>query len=255
MPALAAISAAIGRRRMTRGRGKRWYRRNFSSVVRFTDEEVPLTCEDTLRIYLLSVLIISIGFSESLAQTAAPPSAAPAPAAPSAAPTAPATGAPALSPTPNAPSPTGVVVPPTPSVNSTPTQSNVDLHPPSRLTNPGGPAGPPAQGQVAPATPPQDQATQGTGRPHPGGANTTAPAKEPKKTGTDYSLSDCMRIWDAETHMTQGQWRAACARVQGRINNLKVVAEEAGTKKAKAAERPSDGRRSAKAVPGKENAR
>jgi hypothetical protein len=66
-----------------------------------------------------------------------------------------------------------------------------------------------------------------------------------------------MKLWDAKTHMTQGQWRAACARVQSRINNLRVTAEEAGTKKAdrKAAERPGDGRRSAKAESEKEKAR
>jgi hypothetical protein len=208
-----------------------------------------------VRITFLSLLVISVGLSEALAQTAAPPSAAPAPAAPSAAPAAPATGAPALSPTPNAPSPTGVVVPPTPSVNSTPSQSNVDLHPPSRLTNPGGAAGPPAQGQVAPATPPQGQAAQGTGRPQPGGANTTTPAKEPKKTGTDYSVAECMNLWDAKTHMTKDQWRAACARVQSRINNLKVTAEEAGTKKADKKRQSGLGNRSAKAESEKENAR
>jgi hypothetical protein len=66
-----------------------------------------------------------------------------------------------------------------------------------------------------------------------------------------------MNLWDEKTHMTQGQWRAACARVQSRINNLKVTAEEAGNKKAdrKAAERPADGRRSAKAESEKEKAR
>jgi hypothetical protein len=180
-----------------------------------------------VRICLLSALVISLGVGEALAQTAAPPAAAPAPAAPSAPPS----GAPALSPTPSAPSPTGVGVPATPSVNSTPSQSNVDLHPPSRLTNPGGPAGPPAAGQVAPATPPQGQAPQASGRPQPGGANTTAPSKEPKKTGADYTLTECMTLWDDKTHMTKGQWRAACARVQSRLNNLEVLAEETGTKK------------------------
>jgi len=236
---------------MIRGRGRRVEVISDGTSDRWCGSRLRMfpNKRGSVRISLLSLLMISVGFSEALAQTAASPSAAPAPAAPSAAPAAPATGAPALSPTPTAPSPTGVVVPPTPSVNSTPSQSNVDLHPPSRLTNPGGPAGPPAQGQ--------GQATQGTGRPQPGGANSTAPAKEPKKTGTDYSVADCMKLWDAKTHMTQGQWRAACARVQSRINNLKVTAEEAGTKKAdrKAAERPGDGRRSAKAESEKEKAR
>ena len=181
---------------------------------------------------LIGALITSVGVDEALSQTAAPPAAAPAPSASTAPPAAPASGAPALSPSPGAPNPTGVVAPRTPSINSTPSQSNVDLHPPSRLTNPGGPAGPSTSGQVAPTTPPLGQAPQGSGRPQPGGANTTAPAKEPNKTGAAYSLTECMKLWDAETHMTQGQWRAACARVQHRLNNLEATAEETGTKKA-----------------------
>ena len=183
-----------------------------------------------MRIFLIGALAISVGGGEAWSQTAAPPSAAPAPAPPTAAPAAPPSGAPALSPAPSTPGPTGVVVPPTPSTNSTPSQSNVDLHPPSRLTNPGGPAGPSSSGQVAPAAPPQGQAPQGSGRPQPGGANTTAPAKEPQKTGASYSLAECMKLWDAKTHMTQGQWRAACARVQNRLNNLQVTDEETPTK-------------------------
>ena len=46
-----------------------------------------------------------------------------------------------------------------------------------------------------------------------------------------YSLTDCMTLWDAKTHMTKGQWRAACARVQSRLNNLEVIAEDTGTTK------------------------
>ena len=184
-----------------------------------------------MRIFLIGVLIMSVGVGEASSQTAAPPSAAPAPSPSTAAPAAPPSGAPTLSPAPGATSPTGVAVPPTPSTNSTPSQSNVDLHPPSRLTNPGGPAGPSASGQVAPtAIPPQGQAPQGSGRPQPGGANSTAPAKEPQKTGASYSLAECMKLWDAKTHMTRGQWRSACARVQNRLNNLQVTDEATPTK-------------------------
>jgi hypothetical protein len=68
--------------------------------------------------------------------TSAPPAAAPATPAP-AAPSAPATGAPAFAPTPGTPSPGGVTQMPSPSINSTPSQSNVDLYPPTRvLPNP-----------------------------------------------------------------------------------------------------------------------
>ena len=74
--------------------------------------------------------------------TSAPPAAAPA--APAPAPSAPATGAPALAPTPGTPSPGGVTQTPTPPINSTPSQSNVDLYPPTRvLPNPAPGAAPP----------------------------------------------------------------------------------------------------------------
>jgi hypothetical protein len=211
-------------------------RRNLGSVARFCNERRSQAARSTVRICVIGAVMISLGVGEAWAQTAAPPAAAPAPAAP-AAPAAPSSGAPALSPTPSTPNPTGVAVPPTPSVNSTPSQSNVDLHPPSRLTNPGAPAGPPAQGQVDPATPHQGQAAQGSGRPQAGGANTSAAGRKPKKTGNDYSVAECMNLWDAKTHMTQGQWRAACARVQSRLNNLEATAEATGTKKA-----PTSGR-------------
>ena len=127
-------------------------RRNLGSVARFCNERRSQAARSTVQICVIGAVMISLGVGEAWAQTAAPPAAAPAPAAP-AAPAAPSSGAPALSPTPSTPNPTGVAVPPTPSVNSTPSQSNVDLHPPSRLTNPGAPAGPPAQGQVDPRRP------------------------------------------------------------------------------------------------------
>ena len=190
-----------------------------------------------MRFAIISLVLISVGVGEALGQTSAPaspsapPAAAPTPAAP-AAPAAAPSGAPAIGASPGTPSPSGVVQPPTPSINSTPSGANVDLYPPSRLTNPGGPAGLPTRGQVTPGTPPLGQTPQGSGaRPQPGGANTTAPAKEPKKTGNDYSLTECMGLWDAGTHMTKGQWREACTRVQNRLNNLEVIAEETGTKK------------------------
>ena len=65
-----------------------------------------------------------------------------------------------------------------------------------------------------------------------------------------------MNIWDAETHMTKGQWRVACARVQNRLKNLEATAEEAGTKKPESKRQSGmGGRRSAKAESEKENAR
>ena len=186
-----------------------------------------------MRIVVIGALIASVG-GHALAQTSSPgsapsaPAAAPAPAAAAPAAGAPATGSPALSPTPGTPAPGGFVQPPRPGINSTPSQSNVEVFPPSRLTNPGGPAAPPNQAvpgqQIATGQVPLGQQSSG-GRPQPGGANSSAPQGQPKKTGSDY-VADCMRLWDAATHMTKAQWRVACKRVQNRLDNLKVIAQE-----------------------------
>jgi hypothetical protein len=191
--------------------------------------------EVAVRTSVLTIIILGLGGTAAFAQTSAPssapaaaptaaPSASPS-AAPQAAPGAPATGSPALTPN-SSPLPGGgSVLPPSASFNSTPSQSNVDLNPPGRLTAPGAAAGPPLQGRTG-------EAYQGSGaRPQPGGANSTAPGKAPKKTGSDYSANECMGFWDAGTHMTKAEWRAACIRVQDRLQNLEDVAEAVGTKK------------------------
>ena len=186
----------------------------------------------TMRRSLLVILILSFGGSVAFGQASAP-SSAPAAAAPSAspnaspqsAPGAPASGAPALAPN-SSPLPGGgSVLFPSASFNSTPSQSNVDLHPSTRLTAPGAPAGQPLQDRTGESFPGSG------GRPQPGGANSTAPGRTPKKTGNDYSVNECMGLWDAGTHMTKVEWRAACIRVQNRLRNLEDVAEAAGTKK------------------------
>jgi len=35
--------------------------------------------------------------------------------------------------------------------------------------------------------------------------------------GGGKTLQDCMRFWDRDTHMSKGEWRAACLRIQRRI--------------------------------------
>ena len=177
-----------------------------------------------MRIAIMTALILSVGGSGAFGQTSAPgssPAAAPAPGAA-------ATGAPALAPSSSSTLPGGgSLLPSQPRINSTPSQSNVDLHPATRLTAPGGAAGPPAAGQMTPGQAPPGSSAQ----PQPGGANSSAPAKAPKKTGNDYNVTECMGFWDAGTHMTKGEWKAACIRVQNRLNNLEDVAEAVGTKK------------------------
>ena len=200
-----------------------------------------------MRIALITAIVLSTAAGgPALAQTSAPSSAPSAPAtapapAPQAAPGAPPSGGPALAPTPATPSPGGVVQSPSPATNSTPSQTNVDLFPPSRLTTPGAPAGAPnpnqmspsqaAPGQVTPGQPPLAQSPQSASRPQPGGANSSAPAANPKKTGNDYSLAECMGLWDAGTHMSKEQWREACKRVEKRLDNLDAIAVETNQKR------------------------
>jgi hypothetical protein len=40
--------------------------------------------------------------------------------------------------------------------------------------------------------------------------------------GGGWSVKDCMRYWDAGTHMNKTEWRASCERSQHRLDNLKV---------------------------------
>jgi hypothetical protein len=40
--------------------------------------------------------------------------------------------------------------------------------------------------------------------------------------GGGRTLQDCMSFWDRATHMTKGEWRAACQRSQYRLDNLKI---------------------------------
>jgi len=36
------------------------------------------------------------------------------------------------------------------------------------------------------------------------------------------SKAECIKMWDAGTHMTKQQWANTCARIQTRLENLKV---------------------------------
>jgi hypothetical protein len=141
------------------------------------------------------------------AQTTSAPPAAP-PAAPSAAPSAPATGAPALAPTPGTPSPGGVTQMPSPSINSTPSQSNVDLYPPTRvLPNPAAAAAPPnaaSPGQIPPGGVSQGRAPSATQQK--GGANDRNPV------GSD--TEECMKLWGPQSPVNKQDWARASERNQ-----------------------------------------
>jgi hypothetical protein len=40
--------------------------------------------------------------------------------------------------------------------------------------------------------------------------------------GGGNSVKDCMGFWDAATHMSKQEWRAACERIQHRLDNITV---------------------------------
>ena len=143
----------------------------------------------------------------AVAQTSsAPAPAAPVPTAPAAAPsTAPATGAPALAPTPGTPAPGGVTQMPAPPINSTPSQTNVDLFPPTRvLPNPA--PSTTAPNATLPGQIPPGGASRGRAAQQKGGANDRNPAGS--------TTDDCMKLWDPQTPVSKQDWARACERNQ-----------------------------------------
>ena len=49
--------------------------------------------------------------------------------------------------------------------------------------------------------------------------------EDPKAAATKRTadgIAECMRMWDAKTHMTKGEWARTCKRVQMRLESLKI---------------------------------
>jgi len=81
------------------------------------------------------------------------------------------------------------------------------------------------------------------GMPIPGASSPAATPASPKSpAGDDTSakarakehIADCMRLWDAATHMTKQQWARTCERIQSRLENLSIESLEprgAGSRK------------------------
>ena len=126
----------------------------------------------------------------------------------------------------------------TPNVPITPNRSNSEVFPPSRLApRPGGSIPDPGTSTSTPSNQsgtnkdgtvgsnPQDPAAVGSGRvpsPATGGAGgSTKTGKNP----ASETVSDCMKIWDAGTHMSKADWARTCRRVQGRLDDLKGASE------------------------------
>jgi hypothetical protein len=122
---------------------------------------------------------------------------------------------------------------PPPASAATPSQQNLDAKPPTSNALP-------AQGTVVPSqpgpaqTPPQTASPTapsgkdsrepqlGSGRPQPGGANSSPRADATGKNPLNETYESCLRIWERDTHMSKGEWARACKRVADRLQTLKV---------------------------------
>ena len=67
------------------------------------------------------------------------------------------------------------------------------------------------------------------------------------KSAVDEAKAECMRLWDAGTHMSKREWSSTCDRIQTRLDNLKVenldvmgtgVRKKAGAGKQGSVDRP-----------------
>jgi hypothetical protein len=53
-------------------------------------------------------------------------------------------------------------------------------------------------------------------------ARPAAPDTATRKSAVDDSKAECIKMWDAGTHMTKQEWANTCARIQTRLENLRV---------------------------------
>jgi hypothetical protein len=52
---------------------------------------------------------------------------------------------------------------------------------------------------------------------------TPAPPQPPAKKFVETdALADCLKLWDAGTHMTKQEWARTCKRVQTRLDSVKA---------------------------------
>lgn len=49
-----------------------------------------------------------------------------------------------------------------------------------------------------------------------------ANATRASKSAVEEGKAECMRLWDAGTHMSKREWSTTCARIQSRLDNLKI---------------------------------
>jgi hypothetical protein len=70
--------------------------------------------------------------------------------------------------------------------------------------------------------------TPGASSPAAAPASPKSPAGDNKsaKARAKENIADCMRLWDAATHMTKQQWARTCERIQTRLENLNIESLE-----------------------------
>lgn len=76
-----------------------------------------------------------------------------------------------------------------------------------------------ATGTAAPAVAPpatKPQRTVAAGKPE------TATTAQASKDAVKQGIADCLRLWDAGTHMTKQQWAATCKRIQTRLDSIRA---------------------------------
>ena len=128
----------------------------------------------------------------------------------------------------------------TPTGPVTPNRSNSEIFAPSRLAprpqgsipDPGTSTGSPSaqsganQNDTGRAEQnPQDPAALGSGRvPNPATGGIGSSTKTGKNPAAQ-TVADCMKLWDAGTHMSKADWARTCRRVQGRLDDLKGASE------------------------------
>jgi hypothetical protein len=111
--------------------------------------------------------------------------------------------------------------------------TNSQIYPPSRLLQSGAPSvtAPASSDGSEPGAPKSRVAQPGAGesggtRLQPGPASTastgsTAPGRNlTGKNALNQEYADCIRLWDAGTHMTRTEWSRTCRRIQTRLNRV-----------------------------------
>jgi hypothetical protein len=73
------------------------------------------------------------------------------------------------------------------------------------------PASPKAAAPASPGSPAKTPTTP-----------STRDDKKTEKARAKENIAECMRLWDAATHMSKQQWARTCERIQTRLENLRI---------------------------------